>query len=226
MARRLWGFMVLISLVLLAQAPGSFATTYSITALGDVNNAYTWRHSYSDSGIPWLAGSEFSAGYPTYFPNLNESVWGIGYFGDDNKIHPFTNTNPGTANPDGSYTIVFDSTTANPNFFITLPDGKKIISVDTVITYIAKYNNSETNTYAVVEGKIIGTGTNSADHNPFYFEALLQEVMGNHQNVGYLSSFTMQYPYSPAAHTPIPGAVWLLGTGLLGLACAGWRQRS
>ena len=50
--------------------------------------------------------------------------------------------------------------------------------------------------------------------------------MGNHFNAGYMTSFVLEYNDPNAAHAPIPGAVWLLGSGLLGLAFLRPRRKS
>jgi hypothetical protein len=46
-----------------------------------------------------------------------------------------------------------------------------------------------------------------------------------HNNVGYLSAFSNEVSLSSAA-VPLPGALWLFGTGWAGLAaCRRWRRR-
>jgi hypothetical protein len=225
MARKLFMMMALISLVLLAQATVSLATTYEFIGIqGNIE----WRHQYSDKN-PWDAGTEFIAGGPTADATVGDAVWKIGY-ADATSYQPYTNSNPGVQNPDGSYTIVFDLTSANPGFFFKLPDGTTISSTDTILTYNVTYtfNDGEGGRYSVQSGQIIAEGTNdlSPDHTPFRFVGYLNDQEGNHiHNLGYLTSYSLTYP-DPATPTPIPGAVWLLGTGLLGLACVGRRRRS
>jgi hypothetical protein len=69
MARKLLMMVALISLVLLVQAPGSFAETYTYTypsdsqITGNYENS-TWKHGYSDKN-PWDAGTEFYMGGST-----------------------------------------------------------------------------------------------------------------------------------------------------------------
>jgi hypothetical protein len=222
MARKLLYMVALISLVLVAQASASLATTYNFT--GDKVNI-EWKHLYSDKH-PWDANTEFNAGAPLYYSLPNEAVWKIGLH-DGSIAKPFTNTDPGVLNPDGSYTIVFNQTSANPGFFFKLPDNTIISSTDTVITYNVKYVNNTGNHYTITDGQIIAAGTNDFDlnHTPFQFVGYLNDMEGNHvTNNGYFSSYSVTYP--AAAQTPIPGAVWLLGTGLLGLACVGRRRRA
>jgi len=219
MARRLGFLVAVIGLATLALAPASFATTYDLGPQGDGTNYEIWWHNYSET-VPWDAETTFVAGTPTYFSRVAEADWKIGYVGTE--FQPFTNSSAGTENPDGSYTIVFDTTTADPNFFIDMEGVPYISSNDTTITYNVNY--MYTDRYTVVGGTIIGTGTNSLDGEPFMFTAELEDILGNHQNKGYISSFILEYPYN-SSPVPIPGAVWLLGSGMLGLWCLGRRRK-
>ena len=219
MARRLIFLVAVIGLATLGLAPASFAATYDLGQQGGDGNYSVWWHNYSETD-PWAADTTFVAGSPTYFSTNEDADWKIGYAGAE--FQPFTNSSPGTENLDGSYTIVFDTTTADPNFFINMAGVPDITSNDTTLTYNVTYNY--TDRYAVVSGVIIGTGTNSLDGTPFMFTAVLEDVLGNHQNEGYMTSFILEYPYDPST-VPIPGAVWLLGTGILGLWCLGRRRQ-
>ncbi len=213
--------MAVIGLATLALAPASFATTYDLGQQGDDSNYYIWWHNYAETE-PWVAGTTFVAGSPTYFSSYEEADWKIGHSGTE--LQPFTNSNAGTENPDGSYTIVFDATTADPNFVIDMEGVPYISSIETTITYNVRYEYTVAGTYTVVEGTIIGIGTNSSGGEDFMFTATLVDVLGNHQNVGYMSSFILEYPYDPSA-VPIPGTIWLLSTGILGIWCLGRRRK-
>lgn len=220
MARRLIFWVAVIGLSTLALAPASFAASYDLGQQGGDGNYSVWWHNYSETD-PWAAGTEFVAGAPTYYSSAAEADWKIGFAGTE--FQPFTNSSPGTENQDGSYTIVFDTTTANPNFYIDMEGVPYITSSDTTLTYDVTYNY--TDRYSVTSGVIIGTGTNSVDGGtPFMFTAVLEDVLGNHQNQGYMTSFTLEYPYDPSA-VPIPGSVWLLSTGVLGIWCLGRRRK-
>jgi hypothetical protein len=225
MARRLIFLVAVIGLATLVLAPASFAATYDLGIQEGDGTGNVWLHIYSETD-PWAAGTEFVAGSPTYYSS--EADWRIGFAGTE--FQPFTNSSPGTENLDGSYTIVFDTTAANPNFFIQgmkdvydddVPD---ITSNDTTLTYNVSYD-VDGDYHIVTSGVIIGTGTNSLDGGtPFMFTAELDDIFGNHQNRGHFKSFTLDYPYDSSA-VPIPGAVWLLGTGMLGLWCLGRRRQ-
>ena len=56
------------------------------------------------------------------------------------------------------------------------------------------------------------------------FTATLVDIEGNHKNVGFMSSFILEYPYN-SSPVPIPGTVWLLSTGVLGIWCLGRRRK-
>jgi hypothetical protein len=210
MARKLALLVGVIGLATLMLAPASFATTYHLGPQGDDSNYYIWNHIYTDKN-PWDAGTEFMAGSPRFYASVAD--WRIGY--DVGDVHQrFVNTNEGNENQDGSYTIVFDSTTADPNFFINMEGIPPISSNDTIITYNVEYEYKDR--YTVKEGTIIVDGTDSGTGDSFRVTASLVDLIGNHQNMGYMTSFDLEYPYNASA-VPIPGAMWLFGTGLLGL---------
>jgi hypothetical protein len=217
MARKLAFLVAVIGLATLALAPASFAATYELGQQGGQQGDeiyLTWWHNYSENE-PWEAGTTFVAGAPTFDASLVDADWKIG-FNVSGTFQPYINTVPGTQNLDGTYTIVFDATGAEPNFFIAMEGIPSISSTDTIITYNVKY--TYTDRYTATDGIIIGEGTNDLDGMPFRFTASLVDVLGNHQNMGYMSSFKLEV-------VPIPGAVWLLGTGLLGLFCLGRRRQ-
>lgn len=227
MARKLGLLVAVLGLAILVLAPVSFATTYDLGQQGD-DSHYTWFHNYTNKN-PWDAGTEFVAGGPDYFDSsLVDSEWKIGFNVKLGDFLPYTNTVAGThttVTEEGSTydlaTIVFDTTAADPKFYIDRDGYPYISSTDTILTYNVKYLYSTRHT--VIEGTVIGEGTNS-DGTPFMFTLSLEDSLGNHQNLGYITSFTLEYPYN-GSPVPVPGAVWLLGSGLVGLFCLGRRRK-
>jgi hypothetical protein len=220
MARKLLIMMALISLVFMVQASASLATTYELGQQGD-DGTWTWKQGYS-GGQPWDQGTEFIAGGPSYADSAATALWKLGFY-DGVTFQPYKNLQAGS-HTDTTFTVVFDSTAATPNFSINIPGVPNIISNNTIFTYNATYANQGPGLYTITSGVLTGNGTHY-DGIDFQFTIVLQDILGDHKNTGYIKSFTLEYPSNGAAQTPIPGAVWLLGTGLLGLACVGRRRR-
>jgi hypothetical protein len=74
---------------------------------------------------------------------------------------------------------------------------------------------------------LFNLGHNHSDVS-FTLAADLNEVPGGRDDYVYVTGFTISLAYGDpeVASAPLPGAVWLLGTGLLGLGCLGRRRLS
>jgi hypothetical protein len=245
MARKLLCLVALISLVLLVQAVPGLADTYTLIggkgylnqdggqisdwteARGDtlfdaegnpfvINNGYPgcangdFHASFTDeaTGQSWMISSGINSAMGTFgtpFEDANKNLW-------------------------VTVTIVYDI--GLDKFIAQNYGGPDISSSDTVITTIATYRADPVTGRPLLDNGFMlqgskmsmkGAGTNS-DDTPFTFTADLIETYPDHNHYGYADNFQLTYP--TATPTPIPGAVWLLGTGLLGLACVGRRRRS
>jgi hypothetical protein len=235
MARKLLCLVALISLVLLVQAVPGLADTYTLPGggwieshgidsnrnitVGSANSSFNGQSSLEDE-VSWIIGENYlkylvpgDPPVPSVYSLMNSDQATSTVVDQDANIVTFTtvyNTieSPGTV-----------------KFSVNIPDGPSFSSLDAVITITGTYQFYSADAWHFREGTLTGTGTNSDNGVPFTLSADLIEVSGDHNHSGYFDNFQMVY--DPAATpTPIPGAVWLLGTGLLGLACVGRRRRS
>jgi hypothetical protein len=231
MARKLAVLVALITLSLVVQAVPGSAEVYNLPNLGD-SLFLTWTEGRNGDYVG-AAGSSFTA-YSNTSP-LGQD-WNIALLNNDPNVSVYE--------PDGGWVTV--STVYNvldpnrpagtPLFFAQNYGGPDIASYDAVVTITAKYimdpatgypqfNNgftiySEAGQYPTMT--MTGSGTNGT--TPFTFTATLTELGTDHTHFGYFNDFTLT-TYSAGAEAPIPGAVWLLGSGLLGLGCVGRRRR-
>lgn len=227
MARKLFCMVALIGLVSLAQAAPMLAEAYSLSNLGDEFN-WTWTETRIENSIPGSAGGSFTAWSNT--APLGQD-WNIALLANDPA-------SPGDYILNGGWvTIAIVYRTLDPGnppgtpfFFSQNYGGPPISSSDTMIRTIATYKADPItglplyeNGYSLLNQTMTleGSGHNS-DGTPFTFAATLKEVYGDHAHYGYLENFQLIYPSSSV---PVPGAIWLLGTGLVGLACLGWRRK-
>jgi hypothetical protein len=65
------------------------------------------------------------------------------------------------------------------------------------------------------------------DNTILTLTATWTEILRDNNQFGFITdfSFSVSHDNPPAAPVPLPGAVWLLGTGLLGLGCLERRRR-
>lgn len=239
MARKLFVLVALISLVALGQAtPGLAAMEYDLTS-----GPYDWIEVFPGSGgnyTPGASGSNFSGWHET----VDGEFWLIGgeYNYDPNddeyNIHsPLKVTDepggPGDTTTSALTTFVYtydDSVVPNEErFTVNIPNELSFVSKDLEFTITATYiytgdsnhlwnfqNNND------VIATIEGGGTTFPDGIPFTISGRLWEDYGNHTHLGHFIDLQLTYG---ASVVPIPGAVWLLGTGLIGLFCLGRRRK-
>jgi hypothetical protein len=237
MARKLFIMMALVSLALLAQAAPGLAVT-STTYLLE-SDGYSWleTHGNNNSGNPY-PGSTGSALHGS-FTAEDGTTWRIGdtyeimYNGElTTKTANLMNSAQAAAdvidpvNNIVTFQTVYD-TIESPGvikFSVNIPGGPSISSTDATIIMTETFKIQEGAgglTWTFQSGSIAGSGT--SDGIPFTLSGILYETTGDHNHYGGINNFTLTYP--AAANAPIPGALWLLGTGLLGLACVGRRRR-
>jgi hypothetical protein len=238
MARKLMVMAAIISLVFIFQTTSGLADQYDLQNLGSMHpdGSYdvTWAEGRDGIHVG-SAGSSFYAysntnptGQDWYITSLNNNESKTEYIVDGDWVTVKTVYN--TLDP--------NKPLGSPLFSAKLNDSIIITSYDTTITITAKYFKdpdpksiypnytgqytiySEPGQYPTME--MVGLGTHNG--TPFTFDATLAEMSTDHTHFGYFSDFTVTYPADPAA-APIPGAVWLLGSGLLGLAGLGVRRQ-
>lgn len=236
MARKLFLLVAFISLVALAPAAPGLAETYNLPSAdytwtetfplhvnvytpGSVGSTFSGRYEWGDGGL-WQIGGDYSF-------NVEQGKFQINA--------PLTNTAEATVETDQynwfhTFTYTYDDTVTpgEVRFMANIADGPSITSYDAEFTITATYvsqgdgtwtfQNNLTGEYvATIEG--IGTNNGGAQ---FTISGILWEDFGNHNHLGHFIDF--QLTYEPSA-VPVPGALWLLGTGLLGLFCLGRRRR-
>jgi hypothetical protein len=226
MARKLIAVAALVALMSLASAGAALAATYSLTC-GD--NAIIETHGTEGNIKPGAANSEFFGQY-----NWEEGSWKIG---DTYEIviFPYIKNAPLTngdnlATESGTYPTITFTTTYNSivspgvwAFSVNIPGVLDIQSSNTTIIVTGTYTFSENagGQWAWQGGYISGTGQNDNDDKYFSFTGTLYENYGDHTHYLRIDDFELVYPSA----VPLPAGVWLLGTGLLGLACLGRRRR-
>jgi hypothetical protein len=236
MVRKLLCMVALIGLVLLVQAAPGLADIYNLSNLGDLSytgdlNHSTWTETRGGQSVGF-APSTFKA-----YSSPDGSEWNIPLLKIDASKSEYS--------PDYNYWQVIkttyntlnDGSSGTPLFTANLAGGTVITSYDTVITLTATYQKenpwdqypSNSKEYLIYGGDgqrptFTMEGSGTSDGTPFTFSATLVERITDHTHDGYFSDFSVNY--TAAAQTPIPGAVWLLGTGLLGLVCVGRRRRA
>jgi hypothetical protein len=235
----------LISLVLLCQAaPGLAYTLNGGKGYVDAENNQIpiWIETHGDTlfddgGIPYTV----NIGYPGYMNGDFQGTYTDTATGQYWKIGKGVNTGFGTLGTPSTdeignlwvtVTIVYDA--GSHDFVAQNYDGPNISSTDTLITTIGNYRANSGTGGPLLENSftlenqtmtVMGAGTNS-DGTPFTFTADMVETYWDHNHYGYLENFDVVYGSADPAAAPIPGAVWLLGSGLLGLAGLRARRKS
>lgn len=236
MARKLLCLVALISLVSLVQAAPGFAETY------DLMGGYsTWMNSTWTETRGMGNDGQVGDGPPgTAFGNFLAQSRNLPDPGIAWDIELLQNPLPGTVssrdqvNETITYNITYTTPlNAGPVFSAAVLDssGKPLTSNDFVVTTTATYlmdpvtqlpNNVNNNGY-VLYGKnqdifLTGTGTDLAG-DQLTLNGVLYQTYGDHNHYGYATSLTLDVTPGDPSAVPLPGAVWLLGSGLFGLAC-------
>lgn len=229
MARKPFLSAALIGLLALSQATPGLAEIYDLPSA-----AYAWTETFPLDGsayTPGAIGSMFSGRHKWG----NDGLWQIGgdysYNAEQSKFQinsPVTNKKKAQVSTDSInwfYTFVYTYddivTEGKVRFIANIPGGPSITSIDAEFKISATYifdstkgvwtfQNNQTGEYVAT---IEGSGKN-INGSPFTISGIIWEDYGDHTHSGHFINFQLTYGPSPV---PIPGAVWLLGTGLLGL---------
>ncbi len=122
-----------------------------------------------------------------------------------------------------SVNLVYDTfnTVGNIRISLNFSSLPIVSSINLELITTADYNSErEGGRYRRNWGEILSGFDHNRDNTSFIFTATLTEVLGDGDHFGFITcfSFSMSQADPLATPVPLPGTLWLLGTGLLGLA--------
>jgi hypothetical protein len=217
----LW--VAIISLVLMAQVMPGLANPYDL-----ISDAYDCTEVFPLQGGGYTPGDVGSTFLGSNSWDDDDAFWQIGDLSGESGKALWNSVKATVEIIGDEYTYVYTydkiEEGGSVKFRAVVPDeGLDITSSDTQITITATYKPSGPLAWSFQSGSMVGSGTDDVTEIPFTISAILfEESNPNHTHYLHFESFKLTYP---ASAVPLPGSVWLLSTGILGIWCLGRRRK-